>query len=175
MPVEGSVKISRLRLTNETNRARVLSVTAYVEWVLGASRSASLDFIETELDVTTGAMFARNPWNADFGSRFAFVDMRGAQTDSTGDRREFIGRNGALANPAGLGDCGAVIQQGRRRLGRLRRDAHDARGAGGRRGRSRFFLGQAATRKAARAAVQAYRAADLDALEAGVAALWEEA
>ena len=35
-------------------------------------------------------------------SRVAFVDMRGRQTDWTGDRREFIGRNGALANPAAL-------------------------------------------------------------------------
>ncbi len=50
----------------------------------------------------TGAMFARNPWNSAFGSRVAFADLGGRQTDWTGDRREFIGRNGTLASPAAL-------------------------------------------------------------------------
>ena len=50
VPVEGSIKISRLRLTNKSNLTRHLSVTAYVEWVLGASRSATLAFVETETD-----------------------------------------------------------------------------------------------------------------------------
>ena len=102
VPVEGSIKISRLRLTNKSNLTRHLSVTAYVEWVLGASRSATLAFVETETDATTGAIFARNPSSLAFGSRVAFADMRGAQSDWTGDRREFIGRNRTLANPAAL-------------------------------------------------------------------------
>jgi cyclic beta-1,2-glucan synthetase len=174
VPVEGSVKISRLRLTNETNRARVLSVTAYVEWVLGASRSASLDHVETEFDGATGAMFARNPWNADFGSRYAFADMRGAQTDSTGDRREFIGRNGALANPAGLATAAPLSNKVGAGLDACTAMRTTLEVPAGGVAEVVFILGQAATRKAARAAVQTYRAADLDALEAGVAALWED-
>ena len=102
VPVDDSIKISRLVLTNRSSRPRRLSVTAYVEWVLGSSRSASLPFVSTELDAATGAIFARNPWNMGFGSRVAFADLRGAQSDWTGDRREFIGRNGALADPAAL-------------------------------------------------------------------------
>ena len=47
VPLDASIKISRLVLTNRGSRARRLSVTAYVEWVLGASRSASLAFIST--------------------------------------------------------------------------------------------------------------------------------
>ena len=78
MPVEGSIKISRLRVTNKSNLTRHLSVTAYVEWVLGVSRSATLAFVETETDAETGALFARNPANLAFGSRIAFADMRGA-------------------------------------------------------------------------------------------------
>jgi cyclic beta-1,2-glucan synthetase len=174
VPVEGSIKISRLRLTNETNRTRVLSVTAYVEWVLGASRSASLGFVETEMDGATGAMFARNPWNTDFGSRFAFADMRGAQTDSTGDRREFIGRNGGLANPAGLASAAPLSNKVGAALDSCAAMRTTLELQAGRVAEVVFFLGQAATRKAARAAVQNYRAADLDALEAGVAALWDD-
>ena len=40
VPVEGSIKISRLRLTNKSNLTRYLSVTAFVEWALGPSRAA---------------------------------------------------------------------------------------------------------------------------------------
>ena len=35
VPLEGSIKISRLKLTNKSDRTRVIAVTAYVEWVLG--------------------------------------------------------------------------------------------------------------------------------------------
>ncbi len=40
----------------------------------------------TEIDLTTGARFARNSWNRDFGARIAFADLGGAQTAWTGDR-----------------------------------------------------------------------------------------
>ena len=38
VPLADPLKISRLRLRNLSGRARRLSVTVYVEWVLGASR-----------------------------------------------------------------------------------------------------------------------------------------
>ena len=103
VPVGDPIKISRLTLLNTSRRIRRLSLTAYVEWVLGPSRSASAQFVTTEIDPDTGAMFARNPWNAAFGSRVAFADLAGRQTDWTGDRQEFIGRNGTLESPAALG------------------------------------------------------------------------
>src|SRR5439155_17295263 len=56
VPLEDPVKISRLTLTNTSGRARRLSVTAYVDWVLGAARSAAAPFVVTELDAQTGAM-----------------------------------------------------------------------------------------------------------------------
>ena len=102
VPLDDPIKISRLTLRNTSGRTRHLSVTAYVEWVLGPSRTASAPFVTTEIDPDTGAMFARNPWNAAFGSRVAFADLAGRQTDWTGDRREFIGRNGTLESPAAL-------------------------------------------------------------------------
>lgn len=102
VPTSDPVKISRLTLTNYTAVPRRLSVTSYLEWVLGASRTASAPFVITEMDATTGAMFARNSWNSDFGTRIAFADLGGLQTAFTGDRAEFLGRNGALNRPAAL-------------------------------------------------------------------------
>ena len=102
VPVDDPIKISRLVLTNRSSRPRRLGVTAYVEWVLGSARSTSLPFVSTEIDAATGAIFARNPWSSSFGSRVAFADLCGLQTSWTCDRREFIGRNGTLAEPAAL-------------------------------------------------------------------------
>lgn len=101
------VKISVIALENRSEQRRQLSVTAYLEWVLGFSRTVSAPYIVTEMDEETGAMFASNPWNAEFGSRVAFADLGGSQTSWSADRIEFIGRNGTLEQPAGLirGTC----------------------------------------------------------------------
>jgi len=102
VPADDPIKISRLTLTNHSPLARRLSVTGYLEWVLGTSRCGSAPFVTTEIDVSTGAMFARNSWSRDFGTRVAFADLGGAQTAWTGDRAEFLGRNGASDRPAAL-------------------------------------------------------------------------
>jgi cyclic beta-1,2-glucan synthetase len=173
VPTSDPIKISRLVLRNRTSRTRHLSVTAYLEWVLGPSRSASQAFVTTEIDPATGAMFARNAWNLAFGSRVAFADLRGGQTDWTGDRREFVGRNGTLASPAvltggarlsnkvgaGLDPCCAM-----RRPIELQ--------AGGR-VELVFFLGEAADANEARSLLIKFRSADLDAAHAAVTADWD--
>ncbi|HEY3307512.1 MAG TPA: glucoamylase family protein [Desulfuromonadaceae bacterium] len=100
--LEDPVKISFLTLENCSEQSRKLSLTAYIEWVLGFSRTVSAPYIITEMDAETGAMFAVNPWSAEFGGRVAFVDLGGRQSAWTGDRIEFIGRNGCLEQPAGL-------------------------------------------------------------------------
>ena len=174
VPIEGSIKISRLRLTNKSNLTRHLSVTAYVEWVLGASRSATLAFIETEIDARTGAIFARNPMNLAFGSRVAFADMGGAQCDWTGDRREFIGRNRTLANPAALASASPLSNKVGAALDPCAAMRAKLVLQPGAVAEVVFFLGEAATGEDARAAILAIRAADLDALEAGIARSWDE-
>ena len=96
------VKTASLTLTNLSGQTRRLTVAAYVEWVLGASRSVTAPHVITEHDPATGALFAYNPWDVEFGQRVAFADLGGRQTGWTSNRTEFIGRNGSLAAPAGL-------------------------------------------------------------------------
>ena len=174
VPIADSIKISRLKIRNLSGRSRRLSITQYVEWVLGTARGASAPFIVTEVDPGTHAMLARNSFRADFGERVAFLDMRGRQTSWTGDRTEFLGRNGSLDNPAALAGSAALSN---------RADAgFDPCGALQTRVELRpnaeaelvFFLGEAATNADALALVGKYRAADLDEVLAAVKRQWED-
>jgi len=92
-----------LKLRNDSSVARRLSVTGYVEWVLGELRAGSAPHVVTEQDPVSGALFARNAWNADFAGRVAFFHLDAEHVAFTCDRAEFIGRDGSLADPAALG------------------------------------------------------------------------
>src|SRR5207244_425778 len=79
--------------TNQTGRRRDLSVTYYAEWVLGGTREQTGQYVVTDVDVTSGALFARNSYRFDFGDRIAFADVLQRPRTVTGDRSEFLGRN----------------------------------------------------------------------------------
>jgi cellobiose phosphorylase len=100
--MDAPVKFAVLKLRNLSGRPRRLSVTGYWEWVLGELRQKSLLHVQTEVDPKTGALLARNPFHAEFAERIAFVDVGDPRRTFTGDRREFLGRNGSLSNPAAL-------------------------------------------------------------------------
>ncbi|MHB1943564.1 MAG: GH36-type glycosyl hydrolase domain-containing protein, partial [Acidiferrobacteraceae bacterium] len=91
-----------LKVHNESSRSRRLSATGYVEWVLGDLRPKSAMHVVTEIDPGSGALFARNPYNTEFSDRIAFFDVDDTSRTVSGDRREFIGRNGTLNNPAAM-------------------------------------------------------------------------
>jgi cyclic beta-1,2-glucan synthetase len=97
--IEASIKFAVLKLRNQSGRSRRVSVTGYVEWVLADLRSKSLMYVVTEVDANTGALFARNSYNAEFGNRVAFFDVEDTSKTFTADREEFIGRNGTLKHP----------------------------------------------------------------------------
>jgi cyclic beta-1,2-glucan synthetase len=168
------IKISRLTLENNSARSRRLSVTAYVEWVLGSSRSASAPFIITEIDPQSGALFARSAWSGEFGSRIAFADLAGKQTSYTGDRTEFLGRNGTPEHPDGLelghllsGKVGAGLDP----CTALQTSIELRAGA---RTEIVFFLGQTENREQSRELLRRYRAANLDEVLREVARRWDD-
>lgn len=100
--MDAPVKLSVLKLRNASGRPRRLTVTGYCEWVLGDSRHKNLLHVQTEVDLNTGALLARNHYNTDYSGRIVFMDVNDAARTLTGDRKEFIGRNGNLSHPAAL-------------------------------------------------------------------------
>src|SRR5258708_29031708 len=91
-----------LKIRNRSGRARKLSVTGYMEWVLGDLRFKTGMHTRTEVDVSSGALLALNPYNAEFQNRVAFFDTDDISRYFTADRTEFIGRNGTLHNPEAM-------------------------------------------------------------------------
>jgi len=168
------VKISSLTLKNVSGRARRISVAAYVEWVLGASRTVTAPHIITERDTETGALFAYNPWSVEFGQRIAFADLAGRQTGWTGNRAEFIGRNGSLDAPAGL--LGPKALKNRVGAGLDPCAALEAAIELEPNGCAEivFLLGQGHSRAQAGELVRRYRATEVAATFAKVAQSWEQ-
>jgi cyclic beta-1,2-glucan synthetase len=172
--VRDSVKVSRLGLENRSDRRRRLSITAYVEWVLGVSRSGSAAHLITGIDPATRALFARNPWNGDFADRVAFADLGGHQTSWTGDRLEFLGRNASLDHPASLerGDeLSGTTGPGLDPCAALQTNVELEPGE---RAEVLFLLGEGAGPEEARSLVERYRAKNCDAALREVEELWDQ-
>ena len=175
VPLADSVKISRLTLRNLSGVPRRLSVTAWMEWVLGTSRGASGPFITTEIDRGHGRdAGAQSVEHRHSAGASRSPTSRGQQTAWTADRTEFLGRHGGPAAPAaltgkaplsgatgaGLDPCAAlqgVIELG---VGRDRRSGVRS-------------SGNALSVEEARALIERYRKADLDAVLAEVTRHWQ--
>ncbi|RBL68758.1 cyclic beta 1-2 glucan synthetase [Pseudomonas sp. MWU13-2625] len=104
--VDAPIKFSRLVIRNVSGRNRKLTVTGYLEWVLGDLRSKSAMHVVTQSDPVSGAFFARNAFSVEFSERVAFFDTDGIDHSISGDRTEFIGRNGGLQNPSAMQHAG---------------------------------------------------------------------
>jgi cyclic beta-1,2-glucan synthetase len=96
------VKIVQLQLENRYSRPRRLTVTYYAEWVLGVNRDEMQAYVIPSYEPEYHALLARNPYNAEFGGRVAFLAASRKLHGLTADRSEFLGRLGDVAQPAGL-------------------------------------------------------------------------
>ncbi|HEY5190414.1 MAG TPA: protein ndvB, partial [Candidatus Deferrimicrobium sp.] len=100
--LDAPVKFSVLKVRNDSGRSRKLSATGYAEWVLGDLRPKSAMHVVTQIEPGSGALLARNSYNAEFAGRVAFFDVDDPARTVTGDRVEFLGRNGSLRSPAAM-------------------------------------------------------------------------
>jgi cyclic beta-1,2-glucan synthetase len=101
-PPDAPLKILQLHLENTWDRARRITATYYVEWVLGVSRESSQQYLIPEFNSDPQALLVRNPYNTEFSERVAFVSASNPLHGLTTDRTEFLGRLGDLEEPAAL-------------------------------------------------------------------------
>jgi cyclic beta-1,2-glucan synthetase len=100
--IDASVKFVHLKVFNRSGRTRRLSFTGFWELVLGELRHKTSMHVVTELDPKTAALFARNSYDQEFADRVVFFDSADTSRSVTGDRTEFLGRNGSYADPAAM-------------------------------------------------------------------------
>jgi cyclic beta-1,2-glucan synthetase len=100
--MDAPVKIIKVELENTWQRNRRITLTYYVEWILGTARDITQQYIVPEFDVNTQVLLAHNPYSIDFGNSYMFVSANQDFHDFTTDRQEFLGRLGNYAQPTGL-------------------------------------------------------------------------
>ncbi|MFI5124380.1 MAG: GH36-type glycosyl hydrolase domain-containing protein [Chitinophagales bacterium] len=100
---EEPVKFISFKIKNNAARVRKISITGYMEWVLGEMRSKTQMHITTEVNTETGILLAGNAYHAEFGNYVSFFDVDDPGRTFTCDRIEFLGRNGTYKNPEAMG------------------------------------------------------------------------
>ncbi len=128
VPLDDSVKMLKLRIRNNSNIVRKVSLTYYAEWVLGVRRQGNAPFIVTDWDSGSNALLAHNVYQESFKGAHAFLGIYpqdnpseeqilsstedGVNLSWTADRTEFIGRNGSLEHPTALSRISLSCQSG---------------------------------------------------------------
>jgi cellobiose phosphorylase len=107
--LDAAVKFQVLELTN-TSGPRRLSVTGYVEWVLGDMRDKTAMHLTTEVDPRTGALCARNAYSLEFSGQVALRYRRAARSRRRPHRVHRPQR--LAAQPGGAGPRAAVRPRG---------------------------------------------------------------
>lgn len=100
--MDAPIKFLVVKLRNHSGRSRKISLTSYWELALGEWRHANMMHIVTETDPHSGAIFARNAYSRQYAKRVVFAHTSERINSVTGNRTEFIGRNGSLNSPAAM-------------------------------------------------------------------------
>ncbi len=114
------VKVCRLRLRNDSSRKRHLTITWFAEWTLGSTREDQQIHIQTSRDEESGALLARQYWSGASRGHWAFAACHPKASSWSGDRAQFLGRDGSRSNPAAL-DRVRLDNRSRHGSGPLRR------------------------------------------------------
>lgn len=120
VPLSDPLKVVRLTLRNPSTQSQRLGVTYYAHWVLGVNEEGKAPFLVTEWDEASQTLLATNRYQESFRDRVAFLHIsssqqRGQSESSlpthlqasrrvhfTCDGEEFLGRPGAVEQPAAL-------------------------------------------------------------------------
>ncbi len=100
-PLQDSLKLWNLTLKNQSDKVKYLSLTYYVEWVLGTQREQTDPYILTSYDNEHEYLYAKNIYTMNFQNNYAYLFSNETIVGYTGDRQEFLGQKGSIREPRG--------------------------------------------------------------------------
>lgn len=100
-PIDESVKLWKLKITNHSDKVKYLRLSYYVEWVLGTHREHTSPYILTAYNNEHEYLSAKNLYSSHFHKLIAYMFSSEMIQGYTGDRQEFLGRKGSFINPQG--------------------------------------------------------------------------
>ena len=100
-PLDESLKLWSLTLTNRSDRVKYVSLTYYVEWVLGTQGEQTNPYILTSYNNEHECLFAKNIYTMNFQNTYSYLFSSETIIGYTGDRQEFLGQKGSVREPRG--------------------------------------------------------------------------
>jgi len=100
-PLDESLKLWSLSLTNRSDRVKYVSLTYYVEWVLGTQGEQTNPYILTSYNNEHECLFAKNIYTMNFQNTYSYLFSSETIIGYTGDRQEFLGQKGSVREPRG--------------------------------------------------------------------------
>ncbi|AKN32806.1 NdvB [Clostridium carboxidivorans P7] len=101
--MDESVKLCSIRLKNNTNEKRKLSISYYAKLVLGVTHEQSSQYIFTEFNNEKEYIYSLNPYSEHFGTLICYLKTFGGKEISfTGNRTEFLGRGESISEPRAM-------------------------------------------------------------------------
>lgn len=100
-PLDATIKLNQITLRNTSNKNRKLSIITYIRPIMGVSEQNNTQFIFTRVN-DAGGMLAENVYNYEFPGRIIFLDSSIRHNSFTGNRREFLGKDGSLKAPSSM-------------------------------------------------------------------------
>ncbi len=100
-PLDESVKLWNLKMTNRSDKVKYLSLTYYVEWVMGTHREQTNPYILTAYDNEHECLYAKNIYTMNFQNTCSYLFSSETVVGYTGDRQEFLGPKGSIREPRG--------------------------------------------------------------------------
>lgn len=101
-PLEEDLKLWELKLNNQSDNMKYLSLTYYTEWVLGTHKEHTNPYILSSYSNEHEYLSAENIYTFHFTNTKAFMFSSEMIKGYTGDRQEFLGRKGSVRNPQGM-------------------------------------------------------------------------
>lgn len=97
------VKYYLVELENQRKEAVELTLFYYAQMVLGVVPEQSAIYVSSKIDKENNFIWAHNPYSEHFGKLKAYLKILGGTEESfTGNRKEFLGREGTVDFPEAL-------------------------------------------------------------------------